>query len=109
MHGENIYMGKVASQKMTRNPEGGKVSAAIVVLARDDDIEDVLLSLGRMEKHFNHKYLYDYVFLNNNDFNYNFRDRSVILKPQSRTYYGPMDHYPCVFAKTTSLHFRRLD
>lgn len=94
MHGENIYMGKVASQKMTRNPEGGKVSAAIVVLARDDDIEDVLLSLGRMEKHFNHKYLYDYVFLNNNDFNYNFRDRTS-RATKARCLYGriPEEHW----------------
>lgn len=59
------------------------MSAAIVVLARDDDIEDVLLSLGRMEKHFNHKYLYDYVFLNNGDFDYAFRDRCVGFSSRS--------------------------
>lgn len=75
MHGESIYMSKEMSSKMTKHPGGGKVGAAIVVLARNTDIDDVLLSMGRLEKRFNHKYLYDYVFLNNGDFNYDFRDR----------------------------------
>ena len=75
IHGESIYMSKEMSSQMTKQSEGGKVNAAIVVLARNSDINDVLLSVSRLEKRFNHKYLYDYVFLNNGDFDYDFRDR----------------------------------
>lgn len=75
MHGESIYMSKEMSSQMTKNHGGPKINAAIVVLARNKDIDDVLLSVQRLEKRFNSKYLYDYVFLNNGDFNYDFRDR----------------------------------
>lgn len=68
-------MSKSMSSQMTKHAASGKVNAAIVVLARNEDIDDVLLSLHRMERKFNHKYLYDYVFLNNGDFGYDFRDR----------------------------------
>ena len=74
VHGESIYMSKKMSSQMTKQ-HGAKVSAAIIVLARNQDIDDVLLSLNRLEKRFNHKYLYDFVFLNNGDFDYDFRDR----------------------------------
>lgn len=92
MLGENIYMDRKMSNQMTQNPEGGKVNAAIVVLARNNDIDGVLLSLDRMERKFNHKYLYDYVFLNNGDFSYDFRDRSDIFSNQTGGWY-PMYGY----------------
>lgn len=78
MHGESIYMSKAMSSQMTKHPGGGKINAAIVVLARNQDIDDVLLSVHRLEKRFNSKYLYDYVFLNNGDFDYDFRDRLAL-------------------------------
>ncbi len=75
MHGESIYMSKAMSSQITKQTGEGKINAAIVVLARSKDIDDVLLSVQRLERRFNSKYLYDYVFLNNGDFDYDFRDR----------------------------------
>ena len=52
-----------------------KARAAIVVLARNHDCDDVLLSMSRMEQRFNHKYQYPYVFLNNQPFDAAFQSR----------------------------------
>ena len=60
-----------ASREMVQHPER-RAKAAIVVLARNQDVEDVLLSLGRLEQRFNHKFLYPYVFLNDGDFDADF-------------------------------------
>ena len=56
-----------------------RVKAAIVVLARNKDVEDVLLSMQRMEHSFNHKYNYPYVFLNNDIWEGEFKNRYILL------------------------------
>ena len=47
------------------------------MLARNDDCNDVLLSMQRMERRFNHKFQYPYVFLNDSPFDDNFHARCV--------------------------------
>lgn len=45
------------------------------MLARNKDCNDVLLSMQRMERRFNHKFQYPYVFLNDSPFDDSFRAR----------------------------------
>ena len=45
------------------------------MLARNKDCNDVLLSMQRMERRFNHKFQYPYVFLNDRPFDDSFRAR----------------------------------
>jgi alpha 1,2-mannosyltransferase len=59
-----------------KNPEQ-RAQAAIVVLARDSDLDGVLLSMQRMEARFNSKFGYPYVFLNNEAFGPTFISRYV--------------------------------
>ena len=79
LHGQQIYMDSQASRRMIDHPQE-RVKAAIVVLARNQDVDDVLLSLNRLEQRFNHKYLYPYVFLNDADFDAEFKNRWGLLK-----------------------------
>ncbi|KAJ3021906.1 alpha 1,2-mannosyltransferase 2.4.1 [Thoreauomyces humboldtii] len=54
---------------------GERANAAIVVLARNSDVEDVVHTLMTFEATFNAKYRYPYVFLNDKPWTSHFRDR----------------------------------
>lgn len=50
-----------------------RANAAFVVLARNKELEGVIQSLKSIERHFNRWYHYPYVFLNDGDFDDEFR------------------------------------
>ncbi len=56
-------------------PDGTKpkANAAFVVLARNKELDGILESIKSIERHFNRWYHYPYVFLNDGDFDDNFK------------------------------------
>ncbi|CAN3481088.1 alpha-1,2 mannosyltransferase Ktr1p [Diutina catenulata] len=52
--------------------KSGKVKATFVTLARNSDLNGLLDSIRNVEDRFNRKYQYDWVFLNDDDFNEDF-------------------------------------
>ncbi|KAL1953073.1 hypothetical protein VTO42DRAFT_3611 [Malbranchea cinnamomea] len=53
---------------------GPRANAAFVVLARNKELEGVIQSVKSIERHFNRFWNYPYVFLNDGDFDENFRN-----------------------------------
>lgn len=53
---------------------GPRANAALVVLARNQELEGVIQSIKSMERHFNRWFNYPYVFLNDGDFNSTFKE-----------------------------------
>ena len=51
-----------------------RANAAIVVLARNKELEGVIQSVKSLERHFNRWFHYPYVFLNDGDFEQEFKD-----------------------------------
>lgn len=51
----------------------GKANATLVFLCRNSDLEGVLSSMGHMERRFNKKYGYPWVFLNEERFTEEFK------------------------------------
>lgn len=51
-----------------------RANAAFVILARNKEIDGVLQSIKSVERHFNRWYHYPYVFLNDGDFDDNFKE-----------------------------------
>lgn len=51
-----------------------RANAAFVVLARNKEIDGVIQSIKSMERHFNRWYHYPYVFLNDAEFDDNFKE-----------------------------------
>lgn len=81
-----IAISKTSPLMITTDPSR-RAKAAIVVLAQNSDLRSVLLSMQRMEQRFNGKYHYPYVFLNEQQFNSDFKQRTS-ASTQSRTLYG---------------------
>lgn len=62
------------------SPHGGrKANAAIVMLARNSDLDGIVVSMKQMEDRFNGKYRYPYVFLNEEAFTEKFKKRITDL------------------------------
>jgi alpha 1,2-mannosyltransferase len=55
-------------QNLTFTPPQRKANAAIVILARNGDVQGVINSMKELEDRFNKKFRYDYVFLNEEKF-----------------------------------------
>ncbi|KAJ3562371.1 hypothetical protein NP233_g9614 [Leucocoprinus birnbaumii] len=68
--GDEYYL---KSNKTT--PPERKANAAIVILARNTDLNGVVTSVKQMEDRFNKKFGYDYVFLNDQPFEDKFKRR----------------------------------
>ena len=83
-----------SSKPIATTDPSRRAKAAIVVLARNSDLPGVLLSMQHMEQRFNGKYRYPYVFLNEEDFDNEFKQRTS-ASTQSRTLYGsvPEKHW----------------
>ncbi|KAJ7604054.1 glycosyltransferase family 15 protein [Mycena polygramma] len=71
-----------------------KASAAVVMLARNGDLNGVVKSMSQFEDKFNHKFGYPYVFLNEEPFSDEFK-RSVQALTSSKIEFGliPHDHW----------------
>ncbi|KAF7778713.1 CAZyme family GT15 [Agaricus bisporus var. burnettii] len=74
--------------------EGRRANAAIVILARNSDIDGVVDSVKQMEDRFNKKFRYDYVLLNEQPFEDKFKYRLEQLT-DSTIKYGliPPEHW----------------
>ncbi|KAK0197085.1 glycosyltransferase family 15 protein [Armillaria mellea] len=57
------------------SPQGRRASAAIVMLARNSDLNGIIVSMKQMEDRFNKKFRYPYVFLNEQEFSQQFKSR----------------------------------
>lgn len=75
IRGQPIHRDAQQSELLTSSSSSGRARAAILVVARNEDCNGVLLSMQRMERRFNHKFQYPYVFLNNAPFSDLFRKR----------------------------------
>jgi alpha 1,2-mannosyltransferase len=58
---------------------GRRANAAIVMLARNGDLNGIILSMKQMEDRFNKQFRYPYVFLNEEAFSDNFKNRVTEL------------------------------
>lgn len=90
---QHFFLGNSPTASVTTDPSR-RAKAAIVVLARNSDLDGVLLSMHHMEHRFNRKYRYPYVFLNEGKFDHQFKQRTS-ASTQSRTLYGkiPAEHW----------------
>lgn len=55
------------------SPSGRKANAVIVMLARNGDLNGVIVSMKQMEDRFNKRFSYPYVFLNEEPFSEDFK------------------------------------
>ncbi|KAF8964698.1 glycosyltransferase family 15 protein [Flammula alnicola] len=78
----------------TTSPQGRKANAAIVMLARNSDLNGVISSMKQLEDRFNKKFQYPYVFLNEQPFEDNFIQRVTELT-DAKVQFGliPNDHW----------------
>lgn len=73
---------------------GRRANAVIVMLARNSDLPGVVSSMKQLEDRFNKKFRYPYVFLNEEDFSDEFKDR-ILTITDSEVQFGliPHDHW----------------
>ncbi|KAJ3877618.1 glycosyltransferase family 15 protein [Lentinula edodes] len=69
-------------------------NATLVFLARNSELKGVLTSMQNLESRFNHKYMYPWVFLNDEEFTNEFKGR-VMLETNAKVYFGliPKEHW----------------
>lgn len=82
----NITMGAV--------PATGRLNATFVTLARNSDLWDIADSIRQVEDRFNRNYHYDWVFLNDREFDDDFKKVTTALV-SGKTHYGtiPKEHW----------------
>lgn len=68
-----------------------RVNATFVTLARNSDIWEIAKSIRTVEDRFNRNYNYDWVFLNDKDFDDDFKKLTTSLV-SGTTYYGRIPH-----------------
>lgn len=76
------------------SPQGRRANAAFVLLARNSDLNGVITSMKQMEDRFNKKFQYPYVFLNEEPFSDEFKNRITELT-DAEVKFGliPHDHW----------------
>ncbi|KAJ6119922.1 Glycosyl transferase family 15 [Penicillium sp. IBT 18751x] len=76
------------------NSTNERVNATFVTLARNSDIWDIAKSIRTVEDRFNRNYNYDWVFLNDDEFDDDFKKLTTSLV-SGTTHYGriPKDHW----------------
>jgi alpha 1,2-mannosyltransferase len=86
-----------------------KAKAAIVILARNSDLEGLNKTIPQFESTFNHKFQYPYVFLNDVPFNENFK-QNVKKLSKSEMKFGTIPHehwsYPSWINQTRAAEVR---
>ncbi|KAI0375003.1 glycosyltransferase family 15 protein [Pilatotrama ljubarskyi] len=63
----------------TPSPQGRRANATFVLLARNGDLNGVVMSMKQVEDRFNKEFQYPYVFLNEEPFTEEFKDRIQTL------------------------------
>ncbi|KAJ2931372.1 hypothetical protein H1R20_g5751, partial [Candolleomyces eurysporus] len=81
-------------KKNITSPQGRRANATVVMLARNGDINGVTSSVKQLEDRWNNKFHYPYVFLNDEEFTQEFKDRVKTIT-ESEVYFGliPRDHW----------------
>ncbi|KIY70889.1 glycosyltransferase family 15 protein [Cylindrobasidium torrendii FP15055 ss-10] len=76
------------------SPQSRKANAAIVMLARNSDLNGIISSMKQLEDRFNKKFQYPYVFLNEQEFSETFKTRITELT-DATVEFGliPNDHW----------------
>ncbi|KAL1922177.1 uncharacterized protein VTP21DRAFT_9716 [Calcarisporiella thermophila] len=69
-----------------------KIRAAFVVLIRNSDVENIIKPIKQLEANFNHNYGYPWIFLNNDDFTEDFKQR-INTAANITAYFGKL-YYP---------------
>lgn len=73
---------------------GERVKATFVTLARNDDLYDIAASIRQVEDRFNNKFHYDWVFLNDVEFNERFKRLTSTLVSGNASYgIIPKEHW----------------
>ena len=70
---------------------GERMNATFVTLARNSDIWEIAKSIRQVEDRFNRKFHYDWVFLNDQPFDEEFKKLTTALV-SGKTYYGEIPH-----------------
>lgn len=75
-------------------PTGPRMNATFVTLARNSDVWEIAKSIRQVEDRFNHRFGYDWVFLNDGVFDATFKNVTSNLV-SGNTYYGqiPTEHW----------------
>lgn len=71
-------------------PDPNRVKAAFVILARNSDLNGIRSSIRQMEDRFNRKFNYPYVFLNEEPFTEEFKEKTSSLT-NSEVHYGKVE------------------
>lgn len=66
------------------------VRAAFVVLVRNSELSGIISSISQLEERFNWRFNYPYVFLNDDEFSDEFKQRTTALT-RAQTFYGKVD------------------
>jgi alpha 1,2-mannosyltransferase len=75
-------------------PGGRRANATLLMLARNSDVDTAIRSVRRLEDRFNRHFHYHWLFLNDNDFDQNFKDRISILVSGEVTFATiPREHW----------------
>lgn len=84
----------VDKQPFSKAGEYDRENATFVTLARNADLWSLVGSIRQVEDRFNHKYHYDWVFLNDGDFDDNFKKITTAMT-SGNAYYGkiPTEHW----------------
>ncbi|CRG83999.1 mannosyltransferase [Talaromyces islandicus] len=69
---------------------GPRANAAFVVLARNKELDGVIQSIKSIERHFNRWWHYPYVFLNDGDFDQEFKD-TILNYTSANVEFGKID------------------
>lgn len=89
----NPYSGSLGSQNSLTSDKapGPRMNATFVTLARNSDVWEISRSIRQVEDRFNHRYNYDWVFLNDAEFDETFKSVTSALT-SGRTRYGKIDN-----------------
>ncbi|KAK0282083.1 alpha 1,2-mannosyltransferase 2.4.1 [Friedmanniomyces endolithicus] len=79
-----------SNSPLGQTASGPRMNATFVTLARNSDVWDISRSIRQVEDRFNHAYNYDWVFLNDADFDDTFVKVTSALT-SGRTRYGKID------------------
>ncbi|KAI7468308.1 Alpha-1,2 mannosyltransferase [Hortaea werneckii] len=88
----NPYSGSLGGQNSLSSDTapGPRMNATFVTLARNSDVWEISRSIRQVEDRFNHRYHYDWVFLNDAEFDETFKSVTGALT-SGRTRYGKID------------------
>ncbi|CAJ0845606.1 13003_t:CDS:2 [Entrophospora sp. SA101] len=104
------YLDPTKDPELTNSTKRAK--GVILILARNGELEGIKPSIEQLERYWNNKYNYPYVFLNDDDFTEEFIQGTSSMMPKSTVKYGriPKEHwsYPEWINQTRAAENREL-